>query len=75
LPHVGSEDPTIPGAGVSAVERSPTVAGAEFQSCVCEGAGHAFACDARPHVYVQDSAPTAWRRTHDFLDEHLPVAA
>ncbi|MER6959939.1 dienelactone hydrolase family protein [Streptomyces sp. NPDC000618] len=75
LLHVGSADPTIPGDQVVTIDRALTAAGVDFESYVYEGAGHAFACGARPHMYVEDSARTAWQRTHAFLDEHLPVAA
>ncbi|MFF7987256.1 dienelactone hydrolase family protein [Streptomyces sp. NPDC007901] len=73
--HVGSQDPTIPAEQVAAIEGALTAAEADFESHVYDGAGHAFACDARPHMYVEDSAATAWRRTHAFLDKHLPQAA
>ncbi|MCQ8832168.1 dienelactone hydrolase family protein [Streptomyces malaysiensis] len=75
LLHVGSADPTIPDEQVAAIEGALTAAGVEFESYVYEGAGHAFACDARPHMYVEDSARTAWQRTHAFLDKHLPATA
>ncbi|MFF5147956.1 dienelactone hydrolase family protein [Streptomyces sp. NPDC013157] len=73
--HVGSQDPAIPVEQVAAIEGALTAAEADFESHVYDGAGHAFACDARPHMYVEDSAATAWRRTHAFLDKHLPQAA
>ncbi|MFF2652714.1 dienelactone hydrolase family protein [Streptomyces sp. NPDC058045] len=73
--HVGAEDPTIPGDQVAAIEQALTAAGVTFESHVYEGAGHAFACDARPHMYAEDSARTAWRRTHTFLDTYLPAAS
>ncbi|POM23186.1 Carboxymethylenebutenolidase [Actinomadura rubteroloni] len=72
--HVGAEDPTIPGDQVAIISKALTTAGVTFESHVYEGAGHAFACDARPRMYVQDSAELAWQRTHAFLDEHLPAA-
>ncbi|MEU2288025.1 dienelactone hydrolase family protein [Streptomyces sp. NPDC013178] len=75
LLHVGSEDPTIPAEQVAAIEGALTAAGVDFESHVYTGAGHAFACDARPRLYVEDSARRAWQRTHAFLDEHLPPAA
>ncbi|MFG3390684.1 dienelactone hydrolase family protein [Streptomyces sp. WAC05458] len=72
--HVGAEDPTIPSDQVAAIAEALTAADVYFESYVYEGAGHAFACDARPHMYVQDSAETAWQRTHAFLDEYLPAS-
>ncbi|MFD4603068.1 dienelactone hydrolase family protein [Streptomyces sp. NPDC058464] len=73
--HVGSADPTIPAEQVRAIDEALTGARVEFESHVYEGAGHAFACDARPHMYVEDSASTAWQRTYAFLDWHLPATA
>ncbi|WP_405728503.1 dienelactone hydrolase family protein [Streptomyces sp. NBC_01537] len=75
LLHVGSQDPTIPADQVAAIEGALTAAGTDFESHVYKGAGHAFACDARPRLYAEDSARIAWRRTHAFLDKHLPQAA
>ncbi|MFC9502781.1 dienelactone hydrolase family protein [Streptomyces sp. NPDC057002] len=75
LLHVGSEDPTIPAEQVTAIDEALRSAGVQFESHVYDGAGHAFACDARPHMYVEDRASTAWQRTHAFLDKHLPAAA
>ncbi|KUN58946.1 ABC transporter permease [Streptomyces canus] len=73
--HVGAQDPTIPSDQVAAISEALTAADVHFESYVYEGAGHAFACDARPHMYVEDSAKTAWQRTHAFLDEYLPAAS
>ncbi|MET7512226.1 dienelactone hydrolase family protein [Streptomyces sp. NPDC005480] len=75
LLHVGAEDPTIPGDQVAAIDDALRTSGVDFESYVYAGAGHAFACDARPHMYVEDSAEAAWQRTHTFLDKHLPPAA
>ncbi|MDK0524217.1 dienelactone hydrolase family protein [Streptomyces sp. ML-6] len=75
LLHVGAEDPTIPADHVAAVDAALRDAGVDFESYVYEGSGHAFACDARPHMYVEDSARTAWRRTYAFLDKHVPPTA
>ncbi|MCX4904655.1 dienelactone hydrolase family protein [Streptomyces sp. NBC_00878] len=72
LLHVGAEDPTIPAEQVEAIETALTTAGVDFESHVYTGAGHAFACDARPNMYDANSAHTAWQRTHAFLDIHLP---
>lgn len=40
-----------------------------------EGAGHAFACDARRRLYAEESTRTAWQHTLAFLDKHLPQAS
>ncbi|MGI5404819.1 dienelactone hydrolase family protein [Streptomyces sp. CA-135486] len=75
LLHVGAEDPTIPADQVAAIDAALNAAGVTFDSYVYEGAGHAFACDARPHMYCADPAETAWQRTHTFLKRHLPQTA
>ncbi|WP_326600429.1 dienelactone hydrolase family protein [Streptomyces sp. NBC_01803] len=74
LLHVGAEDPTIPAEQVRAIDTALTGAGVEFEQHVYAGAGHAFACDARPHMYRDEQAGTAWHRTWAFLDHHLPPA-
>ncbi|MQY09678.1 dienelactone hydrolase family protein [Actinomadura macrotermitis] len=73
LLHVGAEDPTIPAEQVTAIQDALTAAGADFVQHVYPGAGHAFACDARPHMYRDEPAELAWTRTHAFLDRHLPA--
>ncbi|NRQ32174.1 dienelactone hydrolase family protein [Nonomuraea sp. NN258] len=73
LLHVGADDPTIPADQVEAIEAALTAAGIQFEQHVYVAAGHAFACDARPHMYRPDPAATAWQRTWDFLDKHLPA--
>ncbi|MFI1995348.1 dienelactone hydrolase family protein [Actinoplanes sp. NPDC020271] len=75
LLHVGAEDPTIPAEQVAAIDNALTEAGVTFDSYVYAGAGHAFACDARPHMYHPQPAQLAWQRTHEFLDRHLPAGA
>ncbi|MCP2335760.1 dienelactone hydrolase family protein [Actinomadura rupiterrae] len=75
LLHVGADDPTIPSEQVAAIQDALTAAGADFEQHVYAGAGHAFACDARPHMYREEAADLAWTRTRAFLDRHLPAAA
>jgi carboxymethylenebutenolidase len=75
LLHVGSDDPVIPACPSTAIDAALNAAGVDFESYVYEGAGHAFACDARRRLYVEESARTAWQRTHAFLDRHLPLAS
>ncbi|REE95661.1 dienelactone hydrolase family protein [Thermomonospora umbrina] len=72
LLHVGEEDPTIPADQVAAIDEALGDAGVDFEQHVYPGAGHAFACDARPHMFRLRAAETAWERTHAFLDRHLP---
>ncbi|HEU5032817.1 MAG TPA: dienelactone hydrolase family protein [Spirillospora sp.] len=74
LLHVGAEDPTIPADQVKAIDAALRDADVDFEQHVYEDAGHAFACDARPHMYRSGAAETAWERTHAFLDRHLPSA-
>lgn len=75
LLHVGAEDPTIPAEQVKAIDSALADAGVTFESYVYDDAGHAFACDARPHMYRVGPARLAWQRTHDFLARHLPANA
>lgn len=71
LSHVGSEDPTIPAEHAAQIDHALRRNGVEFSQHVYPGAGHAFACDARPQMYRQEAAETAWRRTYEFLDRQL----
>jgi len=75
LMHVGADDPTIPAEHVEAMNNAMSAVGTEFVQHVYPGAGHAFACDARPKLYRQDAAEAAWARTYEFIDHHLPSAA
>ncbi|MFG1609780.1 dienelactone hydrolase family protein [Actinoplanes sp. NPDC049265] len=75
LLHVGADDPTIPGDQVKAIDTALTRARVDLESHVYAGAGHAFACDARPHLYRPQPARTAWQRTYEFLERHLPAEA
>jgi len=73
LVHVGSEDPTIPADQVAAIDAALACASTPAEHCVYPGAGHAFACDARPAMYRAEAAALAWDRTFAFLTEHLSV--
>ncbi|MBO2457596.1 dienelactone hydrolase family protein [Actinomadura violacea] len=73
LLHVGADDPTIPADQVKAIDAVLQNAGTDHEQHVYDDAGHAFACDARPHMYRPGPADTAWTRTHAFLDRHLPA--
>jgi carboxymethylenebutenolidase len=75
LLHVGADDPTIPADQVKAIDAALRDARVDFDQHVYTGAGHAFACDARPHMYRAEAAEAAWARTHAFLDRHLPATA
>jgi carboxymethylenebutenolidase len=73
LLHVGSQDPTIPAEHIEAIDSALRASGADFAQHVYDGAGHAFACDARPRMFREPAATQAWDRTYGFLDEHIPV--
>ncbi|MQY06608.1 dienelactone hydrolase family protein [Actinomadura macrotermitis] len=75
LLHVGADDPTIPAEQVAAIEETLGKAGVDFEQHVYADAGHAFACDARPHMYRPGPATEAWDRTHAFLQQRLGDSA
>ena len=70
--HVGAEDPTIPAADIAAIDAALARTSPPADQYVYAGAGHAFACDARPAMYDSPAADLAWNRTFAFLGEHLP---
>lgn len=72
LLHVGDRDPTIPPEHVESIDAALRATGVAFVQHVYPGAGHAFACDARPSLYRDEAARSAWGRTDAFLDEQLP---
>ncbi len=74
LLHTGAEDPSIPPEQVNATEEALRNAAVPFESHVYPGAGHAFACDARPDRFRSEAAGQAWHRTYRFLDEQLKVS-
>ncbi len=73
LVHVGAEDPTIPAEQVAATDAALSRTDAPATQHVYPGAGHAFACDARPSMYRADAAALAWDRTFAFLAETMPA--
>jgi carboxymethylenebutenolidase len=73
LMHVGSEDPTIPVEQIRAVEKALIDSERDYSLHVYQGAGHAFACNARPTTYRVLDADLAWERTFAFLDHAIPV--
>ncbi|MFI6521452.1 dienelactone hydrolase family protein [Spirillospora sp. NPDC050679] len=75
LIHVGGADPTIPAEHITAIDTALREAGVEYEQHVYNGAGHAFAADARPDKYQPQPATTAWERTHTFLDQRLPASS
>lgn len=75
LVHVGQDDPTIPPEQRAEIDAVMSDTVPAFEQYVYPDAGHAFACDARPHMYREEAAQQAWARTQRFLDHHLPSAA
>lgn len=75
LMHVGADDSTIPADLVARIDEVMKSAPGDFEQYVYPGAGHAFACDARPHMYQDQAAQTAWTRTYEFLERRLSHAA
>ncbi|GJF03496.1 dienelactone hydrolase family protein [Pseudonocardia sp. D17] len=73
LLHVGSEDPTIPADHIAALDTALAQVTVSTEQHVYPGAGHAFACDARPTMFDADAAALAWDRTFAFLAEQLPT--
>ena len=71
LMFVGDADPTIPSDHVAAIEEAARRAGIDLRVDVFAGAGHAFHCDARPALYVEDAARKAWHDTIEFLTRTL----
>lgn len=43
-----------------------------FSAVVYPNVGHAFFNDRNPRRYDRDSAQSAWRKTLEFLKQHLP---
>lgn len=67
MAHFGSEDSHVPPEMLKeAQEFWP-----DMDVHVYEGAGHAFANDARPADYVKDAAEAAHARTAEFLAQHV----
>jgi carboxymethylenebutenolidase len=71
LMFVGDADPTIPSEHVAAIEDAARQAGTDLRVVMFAGAGHAFHCDARPAMYVEDAARKAWQDTTEFLANTL----
>jgi carboxymethylenebutenolidase len=70
--HFGGSDPYIPREQVARVEAAaadrPNV-----EMHVEEDAGHAFHNRMAPIFHVAEPAARAWRRTEEFLQQHLPT--
>jgi carboxymethylenebutenolidase len=67
----GEDDPVISQEQVETIRKELEAARKDFRIEVFEGAGHGFACDARPATFHPDAAAAAWRITWGFLQDHL----
>ena len=63
-------DSSVGAEAVEKLRKELAAAGKSFQSHTYKNVGHAFFNDTRP-VYDEDSARDAWRRTLDFLRDHV----
>ena len=69
--HYGEEDGSISSEQLAALEAGLREAGADMETFVYPGSGHAFFNDARPEAYNEEAARQAWIRTLEFLRKHL----
>jgi carboxymethylenebutenolidase len=71
LIHVGADDASIPRAQVDVIDATLRSLGVDATQHVYAGAGHAFACDARPAMYRPEAATLAWQRSLELLRQRL----
>lgn len=71
LGHYAGNDEYFSPDAARALERQLKDLGKDVQVYVYEGADHAFFNDARPEVFNEEAARTAWTRTVDFLRDRL----
>ena len=64
-------DQFVPPAAVRALGEKMREHGKSIETHIYPGTDHAFFNDTRPEVYDADAAADAWRRTIEFLREHL----
>jgi carboxymethylenebutenolidase len=64
-------DSFVPPDAVRALEATLREHGKQAETHIYPGTDHAFFNDTRPEVYDRAAAEDAWRRTIDFLREHL----
>jgi carboxymethylenebutenolidase len=65
------KDSSVPPEAVRALEEKINAHGKSIETHIYPGTDHAFFNDTRPEVYDADAAADAWRRTTDFLRQHL----
>jgi carboxymethylenebutenolidase len=68
LAHFGEEDASIPPEQIQAIDGALRESGAKYTVVTHPGAGHAFACDARPAGFHAEATAAAWDLTSTFLD-------
>jgi carboxymethylenebutenolidase len=68
---VGDEDPTIPPSDLDAIRAVAESHGKSVRIEILPDAGHAFHCDARPHLYRPAAAERAWGIAMDFFAAEL----
>ncbi len=67
----GELDQSIPAASIQRLGEILEEAGVTHEIHVYPGAPHAFFNDSRPHIYKEDAAQDAWRRTLDWFGKYL----
>ena len=67
----GEKDRSITPDSVRELERKVKALGKSIEVVIYPGAEHAFFNNTRPEVYNAEAAADAWRRTVEFLREHL----
>lgn len=80
LAHFGGEDASIPVSQVREISGQLESASVDHLVVTYPGAGHGFACDARPANFHEGAAGAAWELTASFLaaafaGNHSPAAA
>lgn len=70
----GERDRSVTPDSVRQLENQLKDLGKPFEFIIYPGADHAFFNDTRPEVYNAGAAADAWRRTIEFLREHLQSA-
>jgi len=70
----GERDRSVTPDSVRQLENQLKDLGKPFEFVIYPGADHAFFNDTRPEVYNAGAAADAWRRTIEFLRQHLQFA-
>jgi len=65
------KDKSVPPEAVRALEEKLREHGKSVETHIYPGTDHAFFNDTRPEVYDADASADAWRRTVEFLRQHL----